>query len=126
MWGSHFFAGAWPLLTTLAALACAGPPLGNELAAPAAAPDRALVHYPAGGCSGVLEIEVFERVSESWLPHPAHPRLPPGACEEEPAGGLLNELRVRCADPAGARAPSDWVVGAELAGAAAACPEASP
>ena len=126
MWGSHFFARVWPLLTTLATLACAAAPPGNELAAPAARTDRALVHYPAGGCSGVLEIEVFERASESWRPHPAHPRLAPGACVGEPAGGLLNELRVRCADPAGARAPSDWVVGAELAGAATACPEAAP
>ena len=126
MWGSHFFARAGPLLMTLAALACAANPPGSELAAPAARADRALVLYPAGGCSGVLEIEVFERASESWRPHPAHPQLPPGACVEEPAGGLLNELRVRCADPAGARAPSDWVVGAELADAAAVCPEAVP
>ena len=126
MWGSHFFARAWLLLTALAALACAAAPPGSELGEPAARTDRALVHYPAGGCSGVLEIEVFERASESWRPHPAHPRLAPGACVGEPAGGLLNELRVRCADPAGARAPSDWVVGAELAGAATACPEAAP
>lgn len=126
MWGSHFFARAWQLLGALAALACAAAPPGNELAAPAAALDRALVHYPAGACSGVLDVEVFERVSQSWRPHPAHPRLPPGACVEEPAGGLLNELRVRCADPAGARAPSDWVVGAELAGMAAPCSEPAP
>jgi hypothetical protein len=119
MRGSHFSTRPWLLLTALAATACATASLPHTPTP--LGPDRAFVHYPAGACLGVLEIELFERASGSWRPHPAHPRLAPGACAEEPAAVLLNELRVRCADPAGARAPSEWVVGAEVASAAAPC-----
>ncbi len=91
-------------------------------AAPAGAPGRVRVHYPAGACGGELELEVFDRASGAWRAHPEHPRLPPGACAWEWPGGLLNEIRVRCADPAGARPPSEWVVGAEVAPAQATCP----
>lgn len=124
MWGSHFMARPWPLLTAFVAIGCATAPQANEPPAPTVPPEQALVRYPAGDCSGVLEIELFERASGSWRAHPTHPRLAPGACAQEPAGGLMNELRVRCADPEGARAPSEWVVGAELASAPGACPGA--
>ncbi|HEY8123620.1 MAG TPA: hypothetical protein VII78_20045 [Myxococcota bacterium] len=83
--------------------------------------DEVLVFYPPGDCAGELELEVYDRAAGAWRPHPRHPRLAPGACAFEPPGGLLNELRVRCADPAGKRAPSAWVEGAEVASAAASC-----
>lgn len=111
------------------ALLAAGLTLGCALpaAAPRSAtrsePAKALVYYPPGACTdGVLEIEVFDRSAGRWTPHPEHPRLAPGACVPESPERLFNELRVRCADAAGRRPPSDWVVGAELASAPARCP----
>ena len=115
---SHFFRGARTLLLMQVAFACAEIPLAPPPPASAPPPDVVWVRYAAGSCTGVLEIELFERATGRWLSHPLHPQLAPGACAEEAPGGLLNELRVRCADPAGARAPSEWVVGAELASAA--------
>jgi hypothetical protein len=83
-----------------------------------------LVYYPRGDCGGVLEIEVYDRIAGRWAPHPEHPWLPPGACAREEAGTLLNELRVRCADPENSRRPSEWVVGAEVASTSPACENA--
>jgi hypothetical protein len=122
-------AGALAAFLAGSALGCvpATPPRGaapSASAPPAAGPTgevRMLVFYPPGACGGELEVEVFDRAAHAWLPHPEHPRLAPGACAAELAWRLLNELRVRCADPAGRRLPSPWVVGAELAASAAPC-----
>jgi hypothetical protein len=95
------------------------------LAIPAAACGESVtVMFPAGDCAtGQLEVEVFDRASGSWRAHPSHPRLAAGRCVTEDSGTLLNELRVRCVDPRAHRAPSEWIVGAEVfrAGSAADC-----
>jgi hypothetical protein len=94
-----------------AALGCSAPPK------PAATPGgdaRVLVYFPPGACGGELELELYDRAAGAWRPHPEHPRLAPGSCALESPERLLNELRVRCADPAGLRGPSEWVVGAAL------------
>jgi hypothetical protein len=118
---------------TLVALACCAvlccsaagtPPAAAP--APGDAPAGVLVYYPAGKCVGELELELYERVAGTWRPHPVHPRVPTGSCQRELPDQLLNELRVRCVDPAGKRAPSDWVVGAEIARAATPCAGAAP
>jgi hypothetical protein len=91
--------------------------------------ERATVFYPLGACAtGWLEVEVFERDAGSWRAHPRHPWLRAGSCVQEDPGVLLNELRVRCADPGGVFAPSRWLVGVELRGVAAgsACGGALP
>jgi hypothetical protein len=117
----------------LVALACCAVPGASAVAKPpphagpsgvAAAP--VLVYYPAGDCGGELELEIYDRVAGAWRPHPDHPRVPTGSCQRELPDQLLNELRVRCADPAGRRPPSDWVVGAELPGALTPCAAAPP
>jgi hypothetical protein len=113
---------AFALLGGSAVFACGLP---TTRANPASEPAHVLVYYPAGACTAELEIELYDRAAGVWRPHPDHPRLPPGACAREPSGQLLNELRVRCADPSGARRPSPWVVGAELAPTPAACEPAS-
>ena len=89
--------------------------------APDPASDDVLVQYPAGDCTAELEIEIYERGAGAWRPHPRHARLALGACALEAPGRLLNELRVRCVDPLGRRAPSEWVVGASPARSAAPC-----
>lgn len=77
---------------------------------------RVTVFYPAGACeTRRLEIEVFARATRTWKPHPAHPRIDADTCQPEDPGQLLNELRLRCIDPEGKRAPSDWIVGVDLA-----------
>jgi hypothetical protein len=91
----------------------ATPPPSADL--PGGAAVRVLVYYPAADCRGELELELYDRVAGVWRPHPDHPRVPTGACLWELPDQLLNELRVRCADPARKRAPSDWVVGAGVA-----------
>lgn len=83
--------------------------------------ERVVVYYPAGECGAELELELYDRATGEWRPHPVHPRLAPGSCAFESPERLLNELRVRCADETGRRAPSEWVVGVELAAPAAAC-----
>jgi hypothetical protein len=104
-------------------IGCAAPVSGQPPASPPAPPARVLVYYPPGSCVGELEIELFDRVAGTWRLHPEHARLKPGACAPEDPATLLNELRVRCIDPTGAWAPSDWVIGAELAGSKPACPK---
>lgn len=111
--------GAGGLVFVLA-LACVRPAASRNPAAPAPGggderAERVNVFYPGGACAtGWLEVQVFERSEGSWRPHPRHPWLRAGSCAEEDPGVLLNELRVRCADPEGSRAPSRWEVGAEL------------
>ena len=120
--------GALALGSVWAWLACASAPPPRRLPAEAtatraAAPvdERVLVYFPPGTCTGQLEIERFDRAAGAWRPHPEAPRLEPGACLREPAGQLLNELRVRCVDPTDLLQPSAWVVGAELGESAAPC-----
>lgn len=73
------------------------------------------VVYPKGGCqSGWLEVQVYDASSQSWRPHPDHPRIRTGACFREPSDILLTDLRVRCIDPRGRRSPSAWVQGTDL------------
>jgi hypothetical protein len=77
--------------------------------------DRVRVLYPAGECdSHVIEIEVFDRASGKWQPHPEHWRVQAGTCQEEIAGLLLQELRYRCIDPELPSRNSEWVVGVDV------------
>ena len=60
------------------------------------------VFYAGEPCEGEsIEIEVFERESEAWRPHPVHPQIPVASCQDEDPGRLLNELRWRCVTPEG-------------------------
>ena len=121
------------LLLCFGAVACApvpAPPPGRVPLVPrreprptpaqiVAAADTAPVRvfYPRGGCrTRMIEIEVYERseTGGTWRPHPSHPRVRAGTCHTEDPGGLLNEIRVRCVDPAGRLEPSGWVVGADI------------
>ena len=77
--------------------------------------DPVRVHYPAGECTtGVLEVELFNRVVKEWRPHPAHARILADTCQTEDAGDLLNELRVRCIDPGNPARASDWLMGVQV------------
>jgi hypothetical protein len=77
--------------------------------------DPVQVHYPRGGCeTGVLEIEVFSRSLKRWQPHPAHWRILADTCQQEDAGELLNELRVRCIDLANPGRASPWRIGVQV------------
>lgn len=106
------------LLVLACAWACAGPggrpPPAPPLPTPSAA-GRVRVLLPAGDCpTGRLELQVFDREAQAWVPHPGHPRPRAGSCLEARADRLLSELRVRCIDPEGRRAPSAWVEGVRL------------
>lgn len=77
--------------------------------------DPILVLFSSGGCeSRVVDVELWSRDQEAWAPHPRHPRLVTGGCEVEDAGKLLNEIRIRCADPTGERDASPWRVGVNV------------
>ena len=77
--------------------------------------DPVQVHYPRGGCeTGVLEIEVFSRTLKRWQPHPTHWRILADTCQQEDAGELLNELRVRCVDLGNAGRASPWRIGVQV------------
>ena len=77
--------------------------------------DPVQVFYPQGGCeTGVLEIELWHRTLKAWRPHPDHPRIMANTCQMEDAGDLLNEIRVRCADPANPARGSAWVTGVQV------------
>lgn len=77
--------------------------------------DPVHVFYPAGSCSsGVLEIELWSRAVEAWRPHPDHPRIMVDTCQLEDAGELLNEIRVRCIDPANPARASAWITGVQV------------
>ncbi len=83
--------------------------------AASAGAESVTVLYPAGDCAtGRIDVQVFDRQSRVWGPHPEHPQLATGRCVSEESGVLLNELRIRCIDPSAQRAPSAWVVGAEV------------
>jgi len=80
-----------------------------------AEPGMVRVFYPRGDCStGIIEVEIFDRASERWKPHPAHPRVPAGSCQSEDPGVLLHEIRIRCVDPEGTVGPSAWRVGFDV------------
>ncbi|MCG8592030.1 MAG: hypothetical protein MJE66_22260 [Proteobacteria bacterium] len=85
------------------------------MVAPERAPAVAWVLYPGGECeTGWIEVERYDREIRAWRAHAHHPRVRADACRREDVSSLLNELRVRCIDPSGARPPSPWRVGAEL------------
>ena len=95
----------WPGLVS-APLAMADPTSGE---------DQVLVFYPKGNCgTGWLDIEVYDRDARVWLPHAHHPRVATESCQVEDPGILLQELRVRCADPANRARVSTWRVGVEV------------
>ena len=94
----------WALVCAAAAQA-AGPEV----------PDPYFVFFSGEGChSGVLEVEVFDRAAKHWRPHPAHWRILSNTCHREDAGGLLNEVRVRCFDRRDAGRNGPWRVGFRL------------
>ncbi|MBM4384634.1 MAG: hypothetical protein FJ091_14875 [Deltaproteobacteria bacterium] len=97
-----------------AAAACMAPPASSAAGPPAQA--RELVYFPRGDCeTETIELELYDRASAAWIPHPEHPRLTTGQCVALDASSLLNELRLRCIDPAGKAPPSDWITGFEVA-----------
>lgn len=77
--------------------------------------DRVQVFYPKGECeTGLIEIEVYNRTTRAWQPHAEHPQIEADTCQREDPGVLLQELRVRCADPEHPARASEWRVGAEV------------
>jgi len=107
----------WVRCAAVVVLAC--------LAVAGARAEPVMVYFPPGDCeSGMIEVEIFDRTKNLWIPH-SSPRVKAGGCRTEESGYLLNEIRVRCIDPRGRRMPSQWVVGAEVFRAApsSACPE---
>ena len=79
------------------------------------ADERVRVLYPRGACAtGVIEIEVFERGTGVWQPHPVHWRIPADTCQEEVAGVLLQEIRYRCVDPEAPSRVSAWILGVDV------------
>ncbi len=89
-----------PVLALGGCLAVLAP--APALAAEAANAGRVRVFYDGEPCDGdAIDIEVFDRAAEVWVPHPDHPRVPVRSCREEEPGRLLNELRWRCATPEG-------------------------
>ena len=91
-------------------------PARSELRTPAR-PDepgaRERVRYPRGDCQTQwIEVQLYEP-DRGWVPHPEHPRIRAGEIHAEEAIRLL-DLRVRCIDFGGERAPSEWVRGVEL------------
>ena len=86
-----------PPLSRLAALA-AGLLLTWFAPERARAEDRVHVYYDGAGCpSPRIEVEVYDREEGLWQPHPTHAAVQTPSCQVEDAGGLLNELRWRCA-----------------------------
>lgn len=83
--------------------------------APESEPDRVQVFYPKGECeTGVIEIEVYDRSTQKWQPHAEHPQIEADSCQVEDPGVLLQELRVRCADPKHPARSSEWLTGVEV------------
>jgi hypothetical protein len=77
--------------------------------------DPVRVFYPAGDCAtGVIEIELWDRAAKAWQPHPAHSRIMADTCQTEDAGDLLNEIRIRCIDPASPARASAWTLGVQV------------
>jgi len=115
-----------PRLPLLAAFAAAG--LAALAPAPPAAAEPVTVFFPRGSCgSGRLEVEMWEPGRDGaqgrWVPHPSLRRIDAGTCQRVESQILLNEIRVRCIDPAGVGRPSEWVIGADVTGRfAGSCP----
>ena len=87
------------------------------------------VVFPAGQCpTGWLEVQVFDRAGAKWRGHTGNGRIRAGSCLRIDPGQLLNEVRVRCIDPADERTPSEWVLGFDMpeTGAPDPCPAATP
>jgi hypothetical protein len=111
------------MLALVTGPACALPPTRASAASPApATAARELVYLPRGACeTETIELELYDRATASWLPHPEHPRLTTGTCVSLDASSLLNELRLRCIDPGGKARPSPWVTGFEMAAGGLPC-----
>lgn len=104
--------GARPALLALVAALVAAPAVGRAQSA-----EAVRVFYDARACdapSSLLELQVWDRDSASWRPHPRHARIEPDSCQLEDPGYLLNELRYRCIDSRGTRPPGAWIVGARV------------
>jgi len=104
-------------LALVAAPACVLPSPSPPAEPPAPAhAARELVYFPRGACeTETIELELFDRTTATWLPHPEHPRLTTDTCASLDPSALLNELRLRCLDPTGKATPSEWVTGFEVA-----------
>jgi Mg-chelatase subunit ChlD len=77
--------------------------------------DPVYVFYPRDSCRGdQIELEVWSRRANDWVPHPVHPRVPVESCQLEDAGVLWNELRRRCIEPVGGLDPPSWIVGLDV------------
>jgi hypothetical protein len=80
------------LICALVALAVASRAGEDDRAA-----DSIRIYYDREGCSSDrVEVEVYDRTTHAWQPHPAHPRVTVPSCQTEDAGRLWNELRWRC------------------------------
>jgi hypothetical protein len=77
--------------------------------------DPVYVFYPRDSCrTGELEIQVWSRRADEWVPHPVHPRVPPETCQLEDADVLWNELRRRCTRATAGGAAGPWIVGLDV------------
>lgn len=77
--------------------------------------ERMRIFHPRLDCSvNALEVQVYERESGTWIDHPEHPRIFADSCQTERSGVLLNELRTRCAEPAGHEDWNLWRVGVDV------------
>lgn len=102
----------WPLALGLA-LGFLSVPEG--LCQTASPEQRVQVFYPKGECeTGWIDVEIYNRDLRAWEAHAEHPRVELGRCQLEDPGVLLQELRVRCADPHNRARVSDWRVGVEV------------
>jgi hypothetical protein len=110
-------------LALISASCAIAPPTARATSSDSAAPARERVYFPRGGCeTGTIELQLYDRASASWQPHPERPRLTTDTCHELDPSSLLNELRLRCIDPAGQAQPSAWITGFEVATTTLPCP----
>lgn len=90
-------------------------PLQEGLGQTASPEERVPVFYPKGDCeTGWIDVEIYNRDRQIWQAHPEHPRVESATCQLEDPGVLLQELRVRCADPDNRARVSEWRVGVEV------------
>ncbi|MCZ6465052.1 MAG: VWA domain-containing protein, partial [Proteobacteria bacterium] len=103
----------WYLAGLGALLALAG--ASTVGATPPWAADPIFVFYPRGDCRGdALDLEIWDRESSAWRPHPGHPRVPLETCQLEDAGVLFNEIRLRCVEPVTSEPPAPWMIGLDV------------
>lgn len=115
--------GSWRELLLLLSMGASVMVAGPAFSAGPTVLDPFIVYYPGEGCeSGILEMEVWNRSKSAWQAHPHHSRILAGSCQREDAGGLLNEVRTRCADsnrnrsdgPTAPHSSPTWKVGFSL------------